>query len=246
MLGKNSISSAGSYDLSKVFDFTLLISYSYNNLFYRQVVRELIFTACINGKDIEMSLLNAASFPSFVRFDRASIFLSASLPDEDEEPCDRQPIAGKCQVLEDQLKLIKPAFDGSIMKIEANIDQNNPYCFNDHYELLNYLSDRFLPICDKSRGYEFWIGSDSDANTTKSIIASILKMEQVVRCSNLTLWLSTADRIKLPLPIEEISNWLHRVCDGGGQREQSLSIQLAKIENLVEVLTQLKEVFILY
>ena len=68
-----------------------------------------IFTACINDKDIEMSLLNAASFPSFVRFDKATIFLSASFFDKEDEDgvvWDRQPISGKCQLFEDQLKLI--------------------------------------------------------------------------------------------------------------------------------------------
>ena len=192
-----------------------------------------------------MSLLNAASFPSFVRFDNATILLSASFfdeKDEGEELWDRQPIAGKCQLLEDQLKLIKPALEGSIMKIDASIDQDNPFCFDDHHEFLKYLSDRFLPICDKSRKYEFWIGFASDANTAKCLIASILKLEQVDRCSNLILWTSTADRTKLPL--DEISNWLHRSCDN--QRERSLTIKLPEIGNIPEVLTHLKEVFILY
>ena len=126
------------------------------------------------------------------------------------------------------------------MKIEANIDQDNPFCFDDHHELLKYLSDRFLPICDKSRGYEFSIGFASDANTAKCLIASILKLEQVDRCSNLILWTSTADRTKLPL--DEISNWLHRSCDN--QRERSLTIKLPEIANIAEVVTHLKEVFL--
>ena len=161
-----------------------------------------------------MSLLNAASFPSFIRFDGASIVLSPSFFDEEdegEELWDRQPIAGKCQLLEDQLKLIKPALNGSVMKIDANIDQDNPYCFDDHHELLKYLSDRFLPICDKSRGYEFWIGFESDANTTRFVISSILQMDQIDRCSNVKIDFLADDRTKLP--IEEISNWLHRSCD---------------------------------
>ena len=224
-----------------------MFKYSYDNLFYRKSVREVIFTACINDKDIEMSLLNAASFPSFVRFDNATILLSASFFDEEdegEELWDRQPIAGKCQLLEDQLKLIKPALNGSIMKIDASIDQDNPFCFDDHHEFLKYLSDRFLPICDKSRGYEFCISFESDANTIRFVISSILQMDQIDRSSNVKIDFLADDRTKLP--IEEISNWLHRSCDDGGQRERSLYIDLSQIENLADVFTHLKEVFILY
>ena len=185
--------------------------------------------------------MNAEYFPSFLRFGKIDIYI-LTLSDEDDENegiWDTQLIAEKCQLFEDQLKLIKPALDGSIMKIDANIDQDNPYCFDDHYELLKYLSDRFLPICDKSRGYEFWIGFDSDANTAKCIISAILKLEQVDRCSNLTFWLSTADRTKLP--IKEISHWLHR--SGGEQQERSLYIHLSEIKSLVDVFTRLKTVF---
>ena len=185
--------------------FTILFSHSYDNLLcYRPSGHGLSARIGNHYAEIETSHLNVEYFPSFLRFGKIDVYFLA-LPDEDDENeiiWDTQLIAEKCQLFEDQLKLIKPALDGSIMKIDANIDQDNPYFFDDHYELLKYLSDRFLPICDKSRGYEFWIGFDSDENTARFVIASILKLEQVDRCSNLTFWLSTADRTKLP--IEEI------------------------------------------
>ena len=130
------------------------------------------------------------------------------------------------------------------MNFDFIIDQSEPSCFYDHSNVLEYLRNRLLPICDKSRGYEFCIGFESDANTARFVISSILQMDQIDRSSNLTFWLSTADRTKLPF--EEISHWLHRSCDDGGRRERSLTIKLAEVENLVEVLTHLKEVFILY
>ena len=149
------------------------------------------------------------------------------------------------------LKLIKPALTGSIMKIDASIVQDNPSRFYDHDQVLEYLRNRLLPICDKSREYEFCIGSDLDldANTTRFIIASILKMEQVDRCSNVVIDFPIDVDDGTKLPIDEISNWLHRSCDAGGLRERSLFIQLEKIESrsfYVEVFTHLKEVFILY
>ena len=191
--------------------------------------------------EIEASHLNVEYFPSFLRFDKIDIFFSSPFYNEDEDKgyLDSQPIAGKCQLLEDQLKLIKPALNGSIMNFDFIIDQSEPSRFYDHSKVLEYLRNRMLPICDKMRGYEFWITFDSDKNTARFVIASILKMEQVYRCSNLTFWLSFADRTELP--IEEISNWLHRSYDN--QRERSLFIHLSKIEKLVEVPKLLKEVF---
>ena len=146
----------------------------------------------------------------------------------------------------DQLQLMKAALDGSIMYFDFIIDQSNPSRFYDHDEVLKYLHNRLLPICDKSRGYEFCIGFNSDANTARFIIASILQMDQIDRCSNVVIDFSIDVDDGTKFPIEEISNWLHRSCDGGGQRERSFSINLNGIKSLVEVFTHLKEVFILY
>ena len=130
------------------------------------------------------------------------------------------------------------------MNFDFIIDQSEPSCFCDHSKVLEYLRNRLLPICDKSRGYEFCISFESDANTIRFVISSILQMDQIDRSSNVKIDIWADDRTKLP--IEEISNWLHRSCDGGGQRERSLFIQLEEIKSIVEVFVHLKEVFILY
>ena len=96
-------------------------------------------------------------FPSFLRFDKIDIYI-LTLPDENDEDegiWDTQLIAEKCQLFEDQLKLIKPALNGSILYFDIIIDQSNPSRFYDHDEVLKYLRNKLLPICDKSRGYEF-------------------------------------------------------------------------------------------
>ena len=193
-----------------------------------------------------MSLLNAKPFPSFFRFGRVRIYLSTLFFDEEGEGIlDSQLIAEKCQLFEDQLKLIKPALNGSILNFDFIIDQSKPSCFYDHDQVLEYLRNRLLPICNKSHGYEFWINFNSDANTARFIITSILQMDQIDRCSNVKIDFPIDVDDGTKLPIDEISNWLHRSCDGGGQRERSLFIQLEEIKSIVEVFVHLKEVFIL-
>ena len=221
--------------------FTILFSHSYDNLFCHRHFGNGLRTYIGNDyAEIEASHLNVEYFPSFFRFDKINIYFSTRI-------WDTQPIAGKCQLFEDQLKLIKPALNGSVMNFDVIIDQSDPSCFYDHDQVLVYLRNRLLPICDKSRGYEFWIGFDLDANTTgfvRFVIASVLQMDQIDRCSNVVIDFSIEVENGTKLPIEEISNWLHRSCDN--QRERSLSIYLRRIESLVEVFTHLKEVFILY
>ena len=219
--------------------FTILFSHFYDNLLcYRDFRHGLSAFIGNYYAEIEASHLNVEYFPSFFRFDKIDIYFSTP------GIWGLQPIAGKCQLLEDQLKLIKPALNGSILYFDIIIDQSNPSCFYDHDQVLEYLRNRLLPICDKSRGYEFWIGFYLDANTTRFLIASILQMDQIDRCSNVVIDFSIEVENGTKLPIEEISNWLHRSYDN--QRERSLSINLNGIESLVEVFTHLKEVFILY
>ena len=194
--------------------FTILFSHFCDNLLcYRHFGHGL--SACINYyAEIEASHLNVEYFPSFFRFNKIDIYFSTF------RIWDTQPIAGKCQLLEDQLKLIKPALNGPILYFNIIIDQSNPSCFYDHDQVLESLRNRLLPICDKSRGYEFWIGFYLDANTIRFIIASILQMDQIDRCSNVVIDFSIEVENGTKLPIEEISNWLHRSCNGGGHRER--------------------------
>ena len=110
--------------------------------------------------EIEASHLNVEYFPLFLHFDKIEIYLSSPFleeEDEDGEIWDTQPIAGKCQLLEDQLKLIKPALNGSIMNFDFIIDQSEPSCFYDHDEVLKYLHNQLLPQCNKLRGAGIWI-----------------------------------------------------------------------------------------
>ena len=217
-------------------------------LFYRQFEHGL--KAFSGNSDIEMTLLNTASFPPFFRFGRVEIntSISGSILDGalESRDWDTQPIAGKCKLFEDQLKLMKPALNGSLVSFIGYIYIEMQSFFNDHDQVLEYLRNQLLPICAKSLGFEFDIEFYSDKESAKSVIASILQMEEVKSCSNVSIVFWFGDPIKLP--VDKISNWLHRSCDDIGQRERSLYISLfpSKKENLLEVFTHLKEVFIYY
>ena len=124
-------------------------------MLYRQFVPGLNVYIGNHYTEIEAFHLNVEYFPSFLRFDKIDIYILA-LPeneDDDEEYLDTQPIAEKCKLFADQLQLMKAALDGSIMYFDFIIDQSNPSRFYNHDEVLKYLRNKLLPICDKSRGY---------------------------------------------------------------------------------------------
>ena len=136
------------------------------------------------------------------------------------------------------MKLVEPEIlNDSILFFAGAVDENDSSSFPDHSELLNYLSDRILPICDKPDGYIFIFDLSSEKNTGRCVLTSLLKMAQIKCCSNVRIRIFTADETELP--VREISNWLHRKCDG--QRERSLFINFS-IKNALEMFNHLKKV----
>lgn len=188
-----------------------------------------------------ISLSDLPTFPAFLRFD---IELFSSWSDvDDEKAWDTQSIAAKCQFLEEQLKLIKPTIlSVSELCFYGQIDKNNSSRFSDHSELLNFLRNRLLPICDgeEPRAYGFVIVLYSEKSAGRCVLSSLLQIPEIDRSSQVEINIYDAEQTNLP--IGEISNWLHRKCDV--QRERSLFIFSSPIENLVEMFNQLKAVII--
>ena len=98
---------------------------------------------------------------------------------------DTLPITEKCLLFEKQLQSVKSALTGSVLCFWGIINESKASCFHDHLELLNYLRDRLLPICNKSREYKFDISFDSDKSAAEHVIASILETPQLNHCSSL-------------------------------------------------------------
>lgn len=157
--------------------------------------------------------------PTFLRFDNVQLLYDTN---------NTKPIEEKCEFIKSQLLPIKLALNGSNMvNFHACIRQENCH-FNDHSQLLECIRNRFLPICNSFRGYTFEINFLSDPNTNTTVIASLLKMDELKRCSNILIKLR-ASVIQSRLPVEEISNWLEKSADGmenirKNQNERFISI----------------------
>ena len=150
-----------------------------------------------------------------------------------------------------------------IARISRN-DQNDRNNFSDHLKLLDYIRNRFLPICNSSRRYKFQIWFNPiwfNKNSSTSVIASILEMDEIKHCSNVEIGIIYGEQ-KI-LPVEEISNWLELSADVAknslqSQRERFLEIYCydphhyidhgypISIQNAREMLEQLAKVYFLH
>ena len=172
----------------------------------------------------EISLTDLAAFPPFLRFDIVRLISNRDSLFDDSLFDDTPPIGEICQLFESQLQSIKPTLDDSYLIFYGVVDETDPASFQDHAELVDFLRNRLLTICDKSRRYSFtvYLKSDVSAATKCAIISSILQMPQIVQCSNVSIRFWNNDYYQLQLPVEEISKWLNRKL--GGKRMRSLLI----------------------
>ena len=132
-------------------------------------------------------------------------------------------------------------------KILCHFHQNWRNYFKEHSQLLGYIRNQFLPICDSSRGYHFLIHFDE--NSATNVIASLLQMDEIKRCSKVKIGIEIDNGI-LHLPIEEISNWLERYIDGIENKVQNRDVRFFKfgfydiqIQNCREMIEHLIMVF---
>ena len=207
-----------------------------------KAVIELCKTGGTRTKVLQSDL---TALPPFLRFDLVKLDVAES---GDEDDTDTQSIADKCLLFENLLQQsLKPALDGSVLAFGGDIDENDTSCFHNHLELLNYLRDRILPICNKSREYKFEISFDSDKSAAEHVIASILETPQLNHCSSAQFRIYYgSNEPQLRLPIKEISIWLHRKCDREGKKSLHIcSGGMKKIKNIEAIINHLKEVLFL-
>ena len=187
-----------------------------------------------HGKAI--SLVDLKLFPAFLRFN--DVYMSYSLG--------LQSIEDKCQLFEGLLPTIREAFnDSKEIYFDGNINQNDKSKFNNHLTLVDYIRDGLLSICDSSRRYKFVINFFSDKNSGAKVIESILKMSQIVQCSNVEIWLpQMSDPIQLP--IKAIVRWINQIdrigVIGEKNEEKFLKIYSRKIQNVSRMCEHLTEV----
>ena len=149
------------------------------------------------------------SIPPFLRFD--NIFYNYG---------NLYPIEEKYKFTENQLLPLKLAlYESNVVQFTATISQNGRNNFSDHSKLINFIQNRFLPICNSSRRYEFQIWFRSDTNSDTDVIVSILEMNEIKHYSNVKIGILFGEQKRLP--VEEISNWLERSADGTKYNHQN-------------------------
>ena len=155
----------------------------------------------------------------------------------------------KLQLLQNRLQLFKTAFsDSNQITLSAKINQNDQSQFHNHSQLLDHIRDQLLPICDSSPFYSFSIDfqSDNDGASASDFIAQILQMCPIIRCRK--VYFLYGNETFIQLPVEVISNWLHRNFDDGiggtgqSKKERILTMMNIKIQNAVEICDSLKMV----
>ena len=185
-----------------------------------------------------ISLANLKEFPVFLRLGEVNLgYWIGSIGSSES-------IEERCQLFGGLLPAIKGALnDSKKIFFGAGINQKDRSEFNDHSALIAYLRDEFLPICDSSRRYKFVITFDSDQNSGAKIISSILKMPQVVQCSNVDIWLPRI-YVTIELSVVEIAQWLNQTNDRIGKKKEGIFLKISayNIQNVLEICEHLTEV----
>ena len=212
-----------------------------------------------------------AEFPCFLRFDTVVLIYDFG---RFHNPCMPSLHSKRRQFLK-HLQVLKPALvDSNLFIFTARISQYFAaplWCsscfkdmfsidFEDHFALLEHLRNKLLPICDSSRHYEFQIEiifAASGPNAATNVIESLLQMPQIVACSNVKIDVRDHRFVATHLPLEAIAKWLNQKPDtdnptgvinqmNSKKQEKFLAIHLFAIQNELEVIANLTEVYFLY
>ena len=182
------------------------------------------------------------NLPRFLRFDNVELHYESSVY------VYALPIAKKCESVVNYLRLIK-SNDLKLVHFNGTIDKNDRNNFSSYSRLLDHLQNELLPICGSSHHYIFEISFNSGLVTHTNLIANILQMPQIDCCSNVEIKLHgpTLYQYQIQIPIEPISNWLHRNCNGIEEKskERFLRICPFSFNSARELCIYLKKVTIL-
>ena len=153
----------------------------------------------------------------------------------------------KCNSVVNYLQPLKKSLNGSnLITFEARINENIQSGFSNHLQLLNHIQEELMPIFDSSHGYKFKVHFDSDANAGVNVIRQLLQMHPIDRCSNVEITLYGLEEQPNQLPLEAISNFLHRNRKCGRIRQDSneiyLRIKMAEIQNVHATCDHFKKV----
>ena len=139
------------------------------------------------------------------------------------------------------LQRFKQALTGSKLKFLGTINKSG--LFKDSSSLLDHI-DKLLQIFAKCRAYEFFIESHINVNYSTHILATILRFDALIRCSEIEVEFIFRTRYRTRLPIEAIENWLNFTnANGRKDNERFLKLKINDdVPNLSEMFTHLKKV----
>ena len=197
---------------------------------------DFLYDAALEGKEI--SLQDLALFPAFLRFREVHLLYNYG----------SQSIAEKCDLFDGCLQSIKPALnDSNLINYICIVSENAANQFSNYQTLIEYISERLLPICKSSRQYIFGFNFFSDKNSSSHAIDSILQMAQISRYGCVGVYIGLIGTNPAQLPIETISTWLNRNSDAmeihQKQTESVLLIRSSEtFQNIPEMCALLKTV----
>ena len=192
-----------------------------------------MLTAFINGKIIKKATIRKrqlAKLPQFVRFNKVELCYKSG-----------GTIEEKCKMFVNYLHDIEAMILNGVNQIHFvfPISKMCLSSFSDHLQILNYLQKELLPVCGTPRGYKFEFSFDfhyphNDVDTSgTNLIAQILQLHPIDRCSNIEIKLCGFSAPKMQWPCEAISNWLHQKPQEIAEKSQKrfLKIYSGKMKN---------------
>lgn len=169
----------------------------------------------------------------FVRFDDVNLWFF---------PCS-QPIEEKCEFTESKLVQLKSGLKGPAVSLSffPAISQTDRSDFSDLTQLLEYISNRLLPIFNSSCFYYICFSIDFKQEIYETrVITSLLEMPEIKLSTKVEIriymWFE-----EIQLPIVEISNWLENNVQKKPERFLEVALR-ARILNAREMLEHLKTV----
>ena len=196
----------------------------------------------IHNKPKIISKHELTNLPQFLRFDHVEL--------DYQNIYQTLSIVEKCQSVVNYLEPLKLS-DSNLIHFIGAINKNNRSHFSNHSQLLDHLQNELLPIWGSSRGYKFEIYLFLDEVSHTNLIAQILQLPRIDCCSNveIKLPLSVFTMHPMQFPIETISNWLHRNCNGTEERSKKRFLRIYSSSFLCarELCNHLKKVtFVIY
>ena len=151
-------------------------------------------------------------------------------------------IIEKCESTRKLLQQFAQKLIGSKLHFRACIDNTDLSSFNDHFELLDHIENRLLPLCNLCRAYKFEVEFRFDSGAAESVISSLLQMTPIIRCFNVKM-LFYFVHSPTQLPMEGIINWLTDNSNGNhSEKKKILQIDIASIINVYETFRRILQV----